>query len=407
MNKHFNIILSNAPINNGNRGCVALSVSAMMLIADILEKNNIECTFYLCDSGFEDRMKHSVSVGDKIMTYIDVPNPGNSSFKDVIKHIVKFKQTRRDLTIFRKADYMLDLGQGDSFSDIYGKGRFDTIFKSYVLAQKYKIPFCVLPQTIGPYKDCKIRECATKGINNARCVLVRDKQSFDYTKQLLPDKEVNEIIDVAFYLPYIRKQFSKEYIHVGLNISSLLWNGGYTRDNQFGLKDDYQKVIRNIIDFFLAIPNVKLHLIPHVVDSERSIENDYEVSFDLCEEYQNEHLVLAPLFLDPVIAKSYIAGMDFFMGARMHATIAAFSSGVPVVPMAYSRKFNGLFEDTLQYHHLVDLKTMVCADILNIVTESFNDREILKREIIHQQETTIVERREMLDRKLSKFFHLE
>ena len=41
------------------------------------------------------------------------------------------------------------------------------------------------------------------------------------------------------------------------------------------------------------------------------------------------------------------------MGARMHACIAAFSSGVPVVPMAYSRKFEGLF-GSLGYDRTVD-----------------------------------------------------
>ena len=38
--------------------------------------------------------------------------------------------------------------------------------------------------------------------------------------------------------------------------------------------------------------------------------------------------VLAPRFSTPSEAKTYIAGLDFFMGARMHACIAAFSSGV-------------------------------------------------------------------------------
>ena len=47
--------------------------------------------------------------------------------------------------------------------------------------------------------------------------------------------------------------------------------------------------------------------------------------------------------------------MDFVTGARMHACIAALSAGVAVVPLAYSRKFNGLLE-TLGYPHLADGK---------------------------------------------------
>jgi polysaccharide pyruvyl transferase WcaK-like protein len=198
--------------------------------------------------------------------------------------------------------------------------------------------------------------------------------------------------------------FDKEFVHVGLNISALLWHGGYTRDNQFGLKGDYQKCIRSIIDYFLAIPNVIVHLIPHVVIGERDIENDYEVSFDLQKEYHQQRLVLAPFFLSPVDAKDYISGMDFFMGARMHSTIAAFSSGVSVVPMAYSRKFNGLFIDTLNYNHLVDLKTDAEVDIMAKIKDAFANRSQLKEEIDILNNTVVAQRKQMLVDDLKKFF---
>ena len=61
--------------------------------------------------------------------------------------------------------------------------------------------------------------------------------------------------------------------------------------------------------------------------------------------------------------------MTLFTGARMHATIGAISSGVPVIPVAYSRKFNGLY-DTLQYPFYIDAK----ADItLEQAIELFED----------------------------------
>ena len=46
--------------------------------------------------------------------------------------------------------------------------------------------------------------------------------------------------------------------------------------------------------------------------------------------------IVAPYFATPMEAKSYISGMDLFIGARMHATIAAISAGVPVIPFSYS-----------------------------------------------------------------------
>ena len=126
----------------------------------------------------------------------------------------------------------------------------------------------------------------------------------------------------------------------------------------------------------------------------------------MCEEYGNPNIALSPLFLDPVAAKSYISGMDFFMGARMHATIAAFSSGVPVVPMAYSRKFNGLFIDTLSYLHLVDLKVDQAEDALTKIKDGFAHRDVLRKEIKSQNETVVEERKKLLIENLKSFFHI-
>ena len=45
----------------------------------------------------------------------------------------------------------------------------------------------------------------------------------------------------------------------------------------------------------------------------------------------------------------------------MHSTIGAISTGVPVIPIAYSRKFNGLY-DTLGYPYYVDAKSGIKFD---------------------------------------------
>ena len=96
--------------------------------------------------------------------------------------------------------------------------------------------------------------------------------------------------------------------------------------------------------------------------------------------------------------------MDFFMGARMHSTIAAFSSEVPVFPMAYSRKFNGLFVDTLQYPYMADMKTQAKAEILANVKLCYGQRENLKEMERERMRTTVEERRMLMEKKLCEFF---
>lgn len=403
----MNILLTNCAVNNGNRGCVALSVSTMFILDKILNEYNIPHVFFLPQSGYKNQENHQIKVGELEVNFVSLKDITPLTPMRFLKNIVHYKECIRTLQAYKDADFILDIGQGDSFADIYGTNRFNWIFSQYRLGMKFHKKYCILPQTIGPYEDTGIRNQAMKGIDFASCVLVRDQQSYELVRKLLPDKEVSEIIDLAFFMPYKRKEFDKDFIHVGLNISSLLWHGGYTKNNQFSLTVNYKKLVLSIIDYFLKQKNVQVHLIPHVVGSDRHIENDYAVSYDLYEGYANKNLILSPLFLDPISAKNYIAGMDFFLGARMHSTIAAFSSGVPVLPMAYSRKFNGLFVSTLEYPHMIDMRTEADDSSMQIVKDSFNKRNELKAIVQNRMQTTVQERWMLLKDKLIGFMNLK
>jgi polysaccharide pyruvyl transferase WcaK-like protein len=405
MTKELKIILANAPVENGNRGCVALSVTSLYLIDKVLSEAGVNYKIYLPDSQFSDDSEHKYKILDKELIFYDLTYCRGFREKSKIILLIKNILNRgKSYKIFKSADYILDIGQGDSFADIYGIGRFKLIDRIHKIARHYNKPYCLLPQTIGPFENPKVKKAAVKSITEATCCMARDKQSFDYVeKNATAQRNIKEYIDVAFYLPYSKIEQSAEFVHVGLNISSLLWHGGYTQNDQFGLRCDYQRTIHSIIDYFLSLKNVKLHLIAHVVGANRHIENDYAVSYELWVKYNNPNLILAPLALGPIEIKSYIAGMDFFAGARMHATIGAFSAGVPVVPMAYSRKFNGLFLDTLSYPYMVDMKTMCDKEILETICAGFESRNKLKRCVQEQMNTTVKERGELLLNDLRKF----
>lgn len=396
MRKHKKtIILSNATLQNGNKGCVALCDSMMYLIDLIMSEKHIDYQLYLTESGFSSG-HHEITVGGRTIAFESIKNLP-VSWKHAFVFFSDFRGHVRFYKLFKNADCIMDIGQGDSFSDIYGAKRFAKIDFVHRLARLFRKPYILLPQTIGPFQNPTIREKAIKSISKATLVMTRDRLSLNYVNELTNGKaNVKEYIDVAFFLPYNKIGFNKDNVHVGLNVSGLLWNGGYTPDNQFGLKADYQQTIRGIIDYFLSIDGVKIHLISHVSLDKQDVENDYAVLYDLWREYHSEQITLAPLFMTPTDAKDYIAGLDFFMGARMHATIAAFSTGVPVMPMAYSRKFNGLFVDTLAYSHIVDLKADEETTILTMVEECFVHRDSLKQEIAHQLTSIVSEQKEKL-----------
>ena len=72
--------------------------------------------------------------------------------------------------------------------------------------------------------------------------------------------------------------------------------------------------------------------------------------------------------------------MDVFIGSRMHSTIAAFSSGIPVIPVAYSRKFEGLFS-SLGYNYVIDAQQCDENEAVKKILEYLNQKEILKQKV--------------------------
>lgn len=88
----------------------------------------------------------------------------------------------------------------------------------------------------------------------------------------------------------------------------------------------------------------------------------------------------------------------------MHSTIAAFSSGVPVFPMAYSRKFNGLFENTLDYKYFGDMVNQSSDDILENIKIVFRGREQVKDNIADIMKTLVHDKGVLMEECLTKFF---
>ncbi len=311
------------------------------------------------------------------------PRPWYGAFDDVenvpirTRHLVSLAGPFAEA--IRRSDIVFDIGGGDSFTDIYGAKRFFTIWVTKLRSLIARKPLVLAPQTFGPFDKALTRALARWVMKRSRAVVSRDAPSTEFLLELGVNDGLLEATDVAMRLSFDRDDATARdgRVRVGLNVSGLLMNGGYTGANQFGLSVDYPKVVREIIRHFVNLETVDLHLIGHVQSQNQPVEDDQRASEALAKEFSD--VVVAPVFHSPWEAKSYIAGMDFFVGSRMHATIAAISSGVPVVPLAYSRKFQGVF-GTLGYDHVADCKSDSEEVILRKVSEGFEKRDQLAAE---------------------------
>lgn len=348
---------------SANLGVGALTVSQIAIVRDIAARLGTELNIEILDWI------------DPIEPYVTGPDitVRNMTGKTLISPTGYF-------SFVRNSDMVMDIGAGDSFADIYGSKRLNRMFLLKYLAHFAGTPLVLGPQTYGPFTK-PMSERLTRGtLKRSAVIASRDRLSTEAARKLAPGAEVIEASDVALRLPYDAPASRDPGgpVKVGLNISGLLMGGGYKGKNDFGLEMDYPAMIRTLVGKLLD-EGAELHLVSHVIPPDRGvIEDDLQPCLDLQKEFPA--IKVAPAFVTPSEAKTYIAGLDFFAGARMHACIAAFSSGVPVVPMAYSRKFEGLF-GTLGYTRTVDCTTEPGDQIIDKVMDGFHNRAVLKSEM--------------------------
>jgi colanic acid/amylovoran biosynthesis protein len=285
----------------------------------------------------------------------------------------------------KRCDFVLDIGEGDSFADIYGARRFRLQIASKIAVLIARRPLVLSPQTIGPFNGRWARWLACQVMKRCTAVFARDGLSRDYLRSIAVGVRAMEAIDVAFKLPYEKPARESEApVRVGLNVSGLLFSGGYEGSNQFGLTIDYPALVRSLLKTWTAMPDVEVWLIPHVLADRVPRDDDRVAIKALQAEFPTA--MVAPEFASPSAAKSFVSGLDFVTGARMHACIAAFSSSVPVVPLAYSRKFKGLF-DSLGYPWLADGQAMTTDEAERAILNGFSQRHALANDIARASET--------------------
>jgi polysaccharide pyruvyl transferase WcaK-like protein len=141
-------------------------------------------------------------------------------------------------------------------------------------------------------------------------------------------------------------------------------------------------------------------LVPHVLGPAGTVDADREASVRLLAEVEpryRDRIALVPDGLGPAETKWFCAQTDWYAGSRMHATIAALSSGVPTAPIAYSYKFRGVFASCGQGDQVVEARKLDTADALDKLWQSWTDRDAIRDDLARHVETPIAQAGAQLD----------
>lgn len=122
---------------------------------------------------------------------------------------------------------------------------------------------------------------------------------------------------------------------VGVNLSPMV------RD-QYGDSQMVMENYVNLIKMILSETDMSVALIPHVV---KSNGDDRRVHAQLAERFTDEPRLIVVDDRSAAELKYIIGKCAYFIGARTHATIAAYSSLVPTLVLGYSVKSKGIARD--------------------------------------------------------------
>lgn len=137
----------------------------------------------------------------------------------------------------------------------------------------------------------------------------------------------------AVYAPL--PQGWKEGAMVGINVSPLIMENEGTKGITY---ENYRELIRYILEG----SHRNVALIPHVVWENN---DDRKPLSKLYEEFSHTGRVIMVEDCGCMELKGYIARCSLFVGARTHASIAAYSTAVPTLVVGYSVKSRGIARD--------------------------------------------------------------
>ena len=300
----------------------------------------------------------------------------------------------RGLSLVDGSTAVWDVSGGDSFADLYGRRRFMTVTLPKELTLARRRPLVLLPQTYGPFKDRALRERARTTLAGATAAWARDVDSFAALRDLLRDDfdptRHHVGVDLAFGLPTLEPgEDVREAVDsaiaeadgeplAGLNVSGLLLNDPAAPE-RYGLTVDYRRLTESLARTLLDRGAV-LVLVPHVLGRGET-DSDEDVTDRLAEELRGtfgRRVVVAPPSLGAGGRKWLVSRLDWFAGARMHATIAGLSSGVPTAALAYSGKVRGVFASCRQEDQVADGRSLTTDEALDLLVRSFDCREEIR-----------------------------
>ncbi|MDV2481194.1 hypothetical protein F8E02_04050 [Methanoculleus sp. Wushi-C6] len=289
------------------------------------------------------------------------------------------------LRVLDEIDVVINSG-GDQLS---GEKTPGSSFLNIIYALLLDKPVVLFAESLGYYKSPINRIVSRYVFQRVKLILVREELSKQYLLgNGVDETKIHVTADPAFILPPAGKSRTEEILRmenisdiptpiVGINPSGLI--SKYLNDPTKS-EEHYIRSMAHTIDHLVETKGVSVILIPHVYSTKnddrmaadkilKAVSNRNSV-FQICGEYSASEL------------KGIIGLCEIFVGARMHATIAATSLCIPTVGIAYSHKMHGIIGKTLGLEqYIIDIDKLDESILKTTIDAVWSDRTAIREHL--------------------------
>ncbi|OLR62165.1 hypothetical protein BHF69_05395 [Anaerostipes sp. 992a] len=330
---------------SGNHGCEAIVRTTINLIGT-------ENDFTLFSDGIEEDQRYIenrsfiLKAPQKIAKRMSL-----GYFKAFLQYHINHRQDAYDALSFSpiikeclQGNILLSIG-GDNYC--YGDNEHIYLVNRYAKRRGCKTVLwgcSVEPDDITPIMS--------NDLKNYDLIVARESLSFKALKKI--NEKTVLLPDPAFTLPVgngIWPAGLKEKSYVGINISPLI----QSREQKQGITfENYKFLVQKILEE----TEYNIALIPHVVKDKN---DDRVVLQQLYKEIGNTERIFLVQDQNCLQLKDIISHCDCFVGARTHATIAAYSLCVPTLVVGYSVKARGIAMDLFgtEEHFVIPVQNLI------------------------------------------------
>ena len=261
-----------------------------------------------------------------LKAYFYYKKTGDSILLDYLPYTMQVKPNMQDIALATG---------GDNYC--YGPESHSALIRNHLIWKKWGVKTILWGCSIEPDSLCDTM--LVEDLASYDLITARESITYNALKKVNPNTLL--VPDTAFFLETANVELpdtKKNDGYIGINISPLVLGCA----EKIGNSDAAIKAISNLIDYIIETTTYSILLIPHVVFDGN---NDLDTLKPYYEKYEDSGRIHLIQDDNCEKLKGYISKCRFFIGARTHATIAAYSSCVPTLVIGYSVKSKGIATD--------------------------------------------------------------